>query len=180
MTDSPLTPTRGDDTMRASAMDLDEARTRLTAVEGDLSAHAFLEVARFSTNDRGLRLAVTERLRKAAKKARVWKSPAFLTAIKNAAHGFDEKRARSVGGADGIYLVDRTFRPKNEMMRKLFDRFLDRPDSGANAIAAALDTDIATLVPVRLVSHHLRLLGVLHRGATEDTLVLVDYDDDKP
>ena len=33
-----------------------------------------------------------------------------------------------------------------------------------------------SLVPVRLVSHHLRLLGVLSRGATEDALVLVDFD----
>ena len=31
----------------------------------------------------------------------------------------------------------------------------------------------------RLVSHHMRLLGVLSSSATEDWLVLVDYDDTK-
>ena len=34
----------------------------------------------------------------------------------------------------------------------------------------------AELLPVRLVSHHLRLLGLLRRGETSDTLVLVDCD----
>jgi hypothetical protein len=36
---------------------------------------------------------------------------------------------------------------------------------------------VDALLAVRLVSHHLRLLGVLWRGADKDTLVLVDYDD---
>ncbi len=35
------------------------------------------------------------------------------------------------------------------------------------------------LIPVRLVSHHLRLLGVLKHDEKSDTLVLVDYDDTK-
>lgn len=160
-------------------MDLDEARRRLTDIEDDLVAHPAVELAAFETNGRVLRLAVTERLRKSAKKGRVWKTPPFLTAVKNAAHGFDERRARSVGGADGIYLVDRAYKPKNEMMRKLFDRYLDRPDNGAAELAEALGTDVGSLIAVRLVSHHLRLLGVLVRRPAEDVLVLVDYDDDK-
>lgn len=32
---------------------------------------------------------------------------------------------------------------------------------------------------VRLVSHHMRLLGVLKRDANEDWLILVDIDDTK-
>jgi hypothetical protein len=63
------------------------------------------------------------------------------------------------------------------MMRKLFDRFLDRPGSGAETLAYALGVPLARLLPVRLVSHHMRLVGVLHRGEVADTLVLVDYDD---
>ncbi|TGN99759.1 hypothetical protein PN36_33795 [Candidatus Thiomargarita nelsonii] len=54
------------------------------------------------------------------------------------AYGFDEKQARSRGGADGIFLLDRHFTPKNEMMKKLFDGFLDQPNSGIMDIAAAL------------------------------------------
>ena len=32
---------------------------------------------------------------------------------------------------------------------------------------------------MRVVSHHMRLLGVLYRTTSEDWLVLVDYDDTK-
>jgi hypothetical protein len=62
------------------------------------------------------------------------------------------------------------------MMTKLFDKFLDKPGSGIQTIAAALDTPVSALLPVRLVSHHLRLLGVLARKESEDRLVLVDCD----
>jgi hypothetical protein len=103
----------------------------------------------------------------------------MLAALKNAAYGFDERQARSVGGRDGIFLLDRTFRPANEMMRKLFDRFLDNPGSGAEELAGALGTPLAELLPVRLVSHHLRLLGVLARREDADWLVLVDCDRSK-
>ena len=127
--------------------------------------------------ERQLRLAMTERLRKIARKGRVWKSKGFLTALKNAAYGFDESRARSRGGADGIFLLDRSFTPPNEMMKKLFERYLDRPERGAAEVAGALGVELPDLLPVRLVSHHMRLLGVLAQQADRDTLVLVDYDD---
>lgn len=65
------------------------------------------------------------------------------------------------------------------MMRKLFDQYLDKPNSGVQEVARALDTAIDRLYPVRLVSHHMRLLGVLHRAEHEDWLVLIDYDDTK-
>jgi hypothetical protein len=106
----------------------------------------------------------------------VWRSRELLATLKNAAYGFDERQARSAGGRDGIFLLDRTFRPANEMMRKLFDRYLDRPDSGAEAVAEALGAPVGELLPVRLVSHHLRLLGVLARKEDGDWLVLVDCD----
>jgi hypothetical protein len=62
------------------------------------------------------------------------------------------------------------------MMRKVFDRFLDNPGSGADDVAAALGVPLGELLPVRLVSHHVRLLGVLARGESADWLVLVDCD----
>lgn len=65
------------------------------------------------------------------------------------------------------------------MMVKIFDRFLDKPDSGAEVILRALGTTLDEVVPVRLVSHHMRLLGLLHRRVGDDVLVLVDYDDTK-
>ena len=86
---------------------------------------------------------------------------------------------RSQGGSDGIFILDRSFRAPNEMMRRIFDRYLDKPTSGIGAVAAALEIKPTELQAVRLVSHHIRLLGVLHRKTTEDWLVLVDYDDTK-
>jgi predicted RecB family endonuclease len=59
----------------------------------------------------------------------------------------------------------------------LFDRYLDRADSGAQELAQTLGVELARFLPVRVVSHHMRLLGVLHRSEEADTLVLVDYDD---
>jgi hypothetical protein len=100
----------------------------------------------------------------------------MLATLKNAAYGFDEQKARSVCGRDGIFLLDRPFRPANEMMRKLFDQYLDREDSGAEAVATALGVPLAELLPDRLVSHHLRLLGALARMVDGDWLVLVDCD----
>ena len=44
---------------------------------------------------------------------------------------------------------------------ELFDRFLDKPGSGAKGLAEAVGVPLGELLPVRLVSHHLRLLGVL-------------------
>ena len=70
-------------------------------------------------------------------------------------------------------------KPPNEMMHKMFDKFIDMPGSEADAIAEGLGVPLSKLAPARLVSHHMRLLGLLHVGAEEDTLVLVDYDDSK-
>lgn len=158
-------------------MTLEEARLLITGSEGGLPDRAFVVIHTFERDSRKLRLALTDRLRKSCRRGRVWKSAAFLTAIKNAQYGFDETHARSPGGSDGIFLLTRDHRPANEMMRKMFDRFLDRPDSGVQQIADDLGCGPASLIPVRLVSHHLRLLGVLHRTDEHDTLVLVDYDD---
>ncbi len=158
-------------------MSLDELKALLTATEPELAHASFVVVQTFERDGRRLHVGVTERLRRLARRGRVWKTPAFLTALKNAAYGFDEAKARSLRGADGIFLLDRSFTPKNEMMRKLFDRYLDRCGSGAEALAKALDVPLARLLPVRVVSHHMRLLGVLHQSEDSDTLILVDYDD---
>ncbi len=164
---------------RIRTLNLEEAKAVVAAVEGDLADQAFVVAHTFSRDGRELGVALTERLRKVAKKGRVWNSKQLLSAFKNAAYGYDESKAISAGGYDGIFRLTRDHRPANEMMRKLFDRFLDRADGGAGEIADALGVPISSLLPVRLVSHHLRLLGVLHRGRDSDLLVLVDYDDTK-
>jgi hypothetical protein len=130
----------------------------------------------FARSDRPLHLALTARLEKYARKEGVWRSREMFATLKNAAYGFDDQHARNSGGRDGIFLLDRDFTPPNEMMRKLFDRFLDKPGSGVAELAKELGVSQAELLPVRLVSHHLRLLGVLATKEDADWLVLVDCD----
>ena len=158
-------------------MKLQEIKALVVAAESRLPGKPFVVIHQFGDDERAIRLALTERLRKASRRGRLWKSTPFLTALRNAKYGFDEARAHSAGGSDGVFLLTRSHKPANEMMKKIFDRFLDRPNSGAQEIAKALGASLDSLIPVRVVSHHLRLLGVLHRSGTTDTLVLVDYDD---
>ena len=51
----------------------------------------------------------------------------------------------------------------------------DEPEE-SEELAVALNVLLSDLLPVRLVSHHLRLLGVLGRYEHADCLVLVDCD----
>lgn len=171
---SPLKP----DTLVAP-MDLSEVRSKLEAAEERLAARDVAVFADFRTSHGDLRVSVTDRLRRKCRKGRVWKSPTLLTALKNGAYGFDPKASRSRGGADGIFSVDRNFKPANAMMAKLFAQFLDKPDPLVDVLAAYLGTPAKEWFTVRLVSHHLRLLGVLVISASGGHLVLVDYDDEK-
>jgi hypothetical protein len=157
-------------------MELAEAKDRVKAIEGVLTDSPFVVFHTFVCQGRALHVALTERLRKSARKEGVWRSREMLATLKNAAYGFNAQHARSVGGRDGIFVMDRTFRPANEMMAKLFGRFLDKPGSGAEELATAVGVSLPELLPVRLVSHHLRLLGVLARKHDADWLILVDCD----
>ncbi len=149
----------------------------LEAVEPKLKDEPFVIAHTFDRNGRKLNLCLTDRLRRIAKRGRVWKSPAFLTALKNAEYGFDESSARSLGGSDGIFLLDRSFKPKNQMMRKIFDQFFDKETDEVAEIKRSLNAE--GFRAVRIVSHHLRLLGILHQDVSGDWIVLVDYDDTK-
>jgi hypothetical protein len=157
-------------------MKLEQLKVLIQNIESDLPAYSCIVLHEFTRNGRTLHLCITDRLRQICRKNRVWKSNPFLTSLKNAGYGFDETSARSPGGSDGIFLVDREFRPRNAMQHKLFDRYLDRSDSGIELITDALDTSAEQFQAVRLVSHHMRLLGVLWRDTDNDWLVLVDYD----
>ena len=126
-----------------------------------------------------MHLGITDWLRRIAKRGRIWKSSAFLTALKNAEYGFNESQARSVGGSDGIFLLDRNYKPPNQMMRKIFDQYLDKNSDEIESIARELNTRVDSFRAVRLVSHHLRLLGLLHQNNSGDWIILVDYDDTK-
>lgn len=160
-------------------MDLSELKSIISDHESELNKNAFVVLNTFVRDGRQIHIAVTDRLRKKCRKGKVWKSKSFLTALKNAEYGFDESSARSHGGRDGIFLLDRDYRLRNAMQRKLFDQYLDKPESGIEDILFQLEITQNDFKPVRLVSHHMRLLGVLWQDEHEDWLILVDYDDTK-
>ncbi|MDC0718842.1 hypothetical protein [Nannocystis bainbridge] len=149
-------------------------RLALDAAAAQLQTDAFAELPPVERDGRTLRVVLTRRFFKLTRRARIWQAPALPITLKNARYGFDPTRARSLGGRDGVFLLDRSI--DNTMTRKLYGQFLDRPDSGAAEVAAFLSADLSELQAIRLVSHHLRLLGVLHRGPAVDSLVLVNFD----
>ena len=157
-------------------MDISNIKESVENLEGILSTQPFVVLCTFERDARPLHLALTERLRKLARKERIWKSRSFYQTLKNAEYGFDEQLALSRGGRDGIFLLDANHRRKNEMMKKVFDQYLLKQRSGAQEVAKQLGTSVDMLQAVRLVSHHLRLLGVLWRTKDADWLVLVDLD----
>ncbi|MCK9995284.1 MAG: hypothetical protein KAH56_03275 [Candidatus Krumholzibacteria bacterium] len=160
-------------------MDLAAAKEKLQIAEVVLDVRPLAFFAEFDTPYGELKVTVTERLRRKCRKGRVWKSVAMLTALKNAVYGFDAKAPRSRGGADGIFRVDRNHRPANSMMKKLFDKFLEKSDPLVPLLANELGSPPENWIPVRLVSHHMRLLGVLSISKSTAHLALIDYDNEK-
>jgi hypothetical protein len=154
--------------------ELARLRDELEEVEVRLASEPYVALRPQVRDGRSTHVVISRRFHRLVRRARIWRSSALLTTLKNAGYGFDPTHARSVGGRDGIFLIDRTV--AGPMTRKLYDRYLDRADSGAPELASYLGAPLDQLQAVRLVSHHLRLLGVLCRKATEDWLALVDFD----
>lgn len=160
-------------------MDLNELKERITACETALQTDLPVEFDRQQVAGKTQVTYLTSALLKKCKKGRVWKSQGFLITLKNIRYGFDELQSRSVSGRDGIFLIDRHFTPRNSMQKKIFDQFIDKETSGFAKLVDALNLHPGELKAVRVVSHHLRLLGFLEIRKNENILVLVDYDDEK-
>lgn len=160
-------------------MDLDELKERITACEAPLQSNLYVEFDRQQLSGKTQVTYFTSALLKKCKKGRVWKSQAFLITLKNSKYGFDELQSRSVSGRDGIFLIDRHFVPRNSMQKKIFDQFIDKETSDFAKLVDVLQLHPGELKAVRVVSHHLRLLGFMEIRKNENILVLVDYDDEK-
>lgn len=159
-------------------LDLNETKARLDQLDAALGDIAHVEFAQFATPHGELCVHLTSRLQRRARKVRVWRSRGFVATLKNAVYGFSASTPRSRGGSDGVFLLDRTFKPANSMMRKVFDQFLDKPDPLLETLEAEFAATREDWVPVRLVSHHMRLLGVLLPCPERAHLFLVDVDNE--
>lgn len=164
-------------------MELREIRTRVDSIQDQLPVAPFVELVRFDDGERVLRVALTDRFRQRAMRAKVWASEGMLRALTKAQRGFRAEHPRSLGGDDGIFVLDRNFRPENVMMRRMFQGFLDQRPQELRSILSALgrapEDAHGDVQAVRLVADHTRLLGLLVRGMNEDWLILVDLDPTK-
>lgn len=154
---------------------IETMRALLARGDNALADDVLADAGAIDTPNGPLVIVLTRRLRRRARRARQWGSRAMLVTLANSRYGYDPSQARSRGGRDGIFRLDRDFHPANAMQRKLFAGFLDRDDPLLDALERRFLATPDGWTPVRLVSHQLRLLGVLISG-TPDWLVLVDLD----
>ena len=160
-------------------MEIEEVKKRLLEIEQRIDDEVIVEFAEVVNNDRKLIVYLTSIFRKNCKKNKIWKSKKFLITLKNIKYGIDYTSFRSKGGKDGIFRLDRDHRPKNEMQRKIFDQFIDKMNSGFKMIVDELELSGQDINAVRVVSHHMRLLGIHQDLGEKDILVLINCDDTK-
>lgn len=160
-------------------MDIKQTKQRIIEIENDLKNKGIIEFNRAMVNGRSQITYITSLLKKNCKKKRVWKSKEFLITLKNINYGIDNSNFRSKSGKDGIFILDRNYLPKNEMQRKIFDQFIDKENSDFKEILKELDLPENRLNAIRVVSHHMRLLGIHFAGKDSDIIVLVNYDNTK-
>lgn len=145
-------------------------------MDNELSKSLIVSYEDFVVNGKPFKVYLSGSLKKHARKARVWKTNEFCLTLRNVKYGLDQNSTKSKGGRDGVYLLDRNFRPANEMQKRIFDQFIDKPSSDYAAIVDALELAHERVRAVRVVSHHMRIVGIHHSSSTEDILVLVDVD----
>ena len=154
---------------------LNDIKLFLEDIEHEIVETHLTHCCHIVNDGRSLHVYITNRL--VSKLGRKWKSKEFLTAFKNVRYGFDPQKSRSERGRDGIYLLDRNYKVKNMMMKKIFDHYMDKKGSGFTEIANYLNKSPADFLAIRVVSHHMRILGVMCMEKDDCHITLVDYDD---
>lgn len=127
---------------------------------------------------------ITEYFVKQCQKGKIWNTPELLSTLQNCWYGVDNKHLKSPGGKDGIFIIDRGYRPENEMQKKIFNRFIDKENSLFPSVCKFFEKKANDFIAVRIVSHHLRLLGVMFIDRNKydrelNIITLVDYDNSK-
>ena len=160
-------------------MEIEEAKRRLESCEHILDKEVIVEFAFFDSDEKKLQLYLTQQLKRNCKKKKIWKSKAFFITLKNVKYGIDPVNFKSKGGKDGVFIIDRNFSPRNMMQKKIFDQYIDKETSDFNYVVEMMKFSLKKVNAIRVVSHHMRLLGIHQRVNNIDKVVLVDYDDTK-
>lgn len=124
-------------------------------------------------NARRFVVYLTPRFVKATKKHRS-KGPALWSTLQNLRYGYDPLHANSPGGKDGIFNVTPNYKPKNAMIKKLYDHYL-HTTRGQEELSRYVK-DLTIVHGIRVVSHHARLLGFIDHQPTRDLIILTDID----
>lgn len=143
-----------------SAFTSDEWLAALHAATADKTnlSHPIGHVRGQSPDGRwGLDVWVCSRFLRIIRRERVARDAALGNTLENLKYGWWPKTARSTGGRDGIFAITRDFAPRNEMMRKCFEKGLDSSAGTLSLEAAGMPKASATAV--RVVSHAMRVLA---------------------
>ncbi len=166
--------------MRGRFEELSALGERQCGAPDPLEPQPFCQVEDAGGGQRTLRVFLSRHFLRAVVKGRLQRSALLWKALLNVRYGYEPARGNSPGGRDGIFRVTSDFRPANEMQRKLYDGYLERPEGREELRRFISNVDEAH--GVRVVSHGLRLLGfveVPRDGSAAMTLVLVDVDVNK-
>ena len=158
---------------------LEELKKYLVELQSQLTTTDLVLLDTYVVNQKIHNLYLSDLFCRNCLKGKVWLSNEFLITLKNAKYGIEEERLRSKGGKDGIFLLDRKFKPQNAMQTKIFNKFIDSPNSKFLDYAKAFPFTPEETRAIRIVSHHMRLLGLLFQKNEEYCILLVDYDNTK-
>ena len=163
-------------------MEIADVKSRLEALEESIEQNVISEFVELEIDGKTLVVYLAKDLKKNCQKGKIWKSKPFYITLKNIKYGLDKNQMRSKQGRDGIFLVDRDFKPANSMQTKIYKKYIDKESSSFGKAAKLLDIkkeELKDIKGVRVVSHHLRLLGFYLEKAEKDILVLFDFDAEK-
>lgn len=163
-------------------MEIADVKAILEELEESIEQNTVSEFAELEIDGKVLVVYLAKDLKKNCQKGKIWKSKPFYITLKNIKYGMDKKQMRSKQGRDGIFLVDRDFRPENSMQTKIYKKYVDKENSSFSEVVKLLDIkkeEKTNIKGVRVVSHHLRLLGFFLEKAEKDILVLFDFDAEK-
>lgn len=157
-------------------------KAMLASEAGNRTDAAFLELTG-DIDGQPFQLAVrlSPSFLQSVRKNRLQGQAALYNAYGNLKYGYDPVRAASPGGKDGIFNVSSDYRPRNEMVAKLYDRYL-HTDRGERELRQYFARP-SEAQGVRVVCHGVRLLGFMdvreQCGTLIEKLVLVDVDVNK-
>ncbi|MEN8907284.1 MAG: hypothetical protein ABF289_15110 [Clostridiales bacterium] len=102
----------------------------------------------------------------------------FLNALSNIKYGYNKALLNSIGGKDGVFNVYEDYKPKNSMIKKLYDNYIN---NSKNRKELEGYFKLSNIQGVRIVAHGMRILGFINKTIDNNKtkLVLINVDINK-